>query len=152
MPQKTLSNQNDRIMKISTKWLLAIGLMLCIDNVHAQQRFFCEVSGRGTELSFDFGTDKDQTFIESLKGFDFRDRMELVDANGKRIKFNNMVNAANYMASKGWNFQQAYSSMEDSISTTHWIFYKDAESLEKAKEGLTTRSDYKNNRRQGKGK
>ena len=47
------------------------------------------------------------------------------------------------MAEKGWKFLQAYSSNSGKEHIEHWIFCKDAENFEKAKEGLTTRDEYK---------
>ena len=53
-----------------------------------------------------------------------------------------MVDAANYMVERGWTFQQAYSSFYSTRAVIHWIFYKDAESIEKAREGIMTKEDY----------
>lgn len=47
-----------------------------------------------------------------------------------------MVDAANYMVDKGWNFQQAYSSAYGGKPVIHWIFYKDADNMDKAREGI----------------
>lgn len=41
-----------------------------------------------------------------------------------------MVDAANYMVDKGWNFQQAYSSAYGGKPVIHWIFYKDADNMD----------------------
>ena len=54
-----------------------------------------------------------------------------------------MVDAGNYMSDKGWNFLQAYTSVYGSQAIVHWIFYKDAESPEKAIEGIETKETYK---------
>lgn len=53
-----------------------------------------------------------------------------------------MVDAANYMVDRGWTFQQAYSSVYSGNPIIHWIFYKDAENMEKASEGIMTKSEY----------
>ena len=63
--------------------------------------------------------------------------------NGKEIKFNRMVDAANYMAEKGWTFQQAYSSTNSGIPVIHWIFYKDASNFDEARKGIITQEEYK---------
>ncbi len=47
-----------------------------------------------------------------------------MDENGEEIKFNSMVDAANYMVDKGWKFQQAYSSAYGGKPIIHWIFYR----------------------------
>ena len=68
----------------------------------------------------------------------------IVDDNGKEIEFNSMVDAANYMVERGWVFQQAYSSVYFSKKPVlHWIFYKDANSFEEAREGILTKEEYK---------
>ena len=63
-----------------------------------------------------------------------------------------MVDAANYMVQRGWQFQQAYSSAYGGRPVIHWIFYKDAESIEKAKEGILTKSEYKRIKQEQKNK
>ena len=60
----------------------------------------------------------------------------------EEIKFNSMVDAANYMVDKGWNFQQAYSSAYGGKPVIHWIFYKDADNMDKAREGIMTKTEY----------
>ena len=53
-----------------------------------------------------------------------------------------MVDAANYMVEKGWSFQQAYSSAYGGHPVIHWIFFKDAETIEEAKKGIMTKEEY----------
>ena len=67
----------------------------------------------------------------------------MVDENGKEIDFNSMVDAANYMSEKGWNFQQAYTSFYEGNVIHHWIFYKEADSQEEAGKGIMTKEKYK---------
>lgn len=62
--------------------------------------------------------------------------------SSEEIKFNSMVDAANYMVDKGWNFQQAYSSAYGGKPVIHWIFYKDADNMDKAREGIMTKTEY----------
>ena len=59
-----------------------------------------------------------------------------------------MVDAGNYMSNKGWFFMQAYTSVYGSNVIVHWIFYKDAESPEKAIEGIMTKETYKKQEKQ----
>ena len=54
-----------------------------------------------------------------------------------------MVDAANYMVERGWHFQQAYSSIYGGNPIIHWIFYKDAENMQKAREGIMTKDEHK---------
>ena len=74
---------------------------------------------------------------------DLSSKLKFVDEKGKEINFNSMVDAANYMVQRGWVFQQAYSSLLYGGSPIiHWIFFKDAETMEKAKEGILTKEEY----------
>ena len=52
-----------------------------------------------------------------------------------------MVDAANYMSEKGWNFQQAYTSVYAGNVIQHWIFYKEAETQEEAGKGIMTKRE-----------
>lgn len=123
------------------KWLLACCLILSTEWIHAQQRYYCEIKGieksiSGLKIIFDFGTDASYN-IGSLN-----DKLKFVDDRGEEIKFNSMVDAANYMVERGWQFQQAYSSVYGEHSVIHWIFFKDAENMAKAKEGIVTKKEY----------
>lgn len=115
----------------------------------AQQRFYCEVKGiekdftSGLKIIFDFGTNTSYNLWGTLSS-----KLKFVDKDGKVIKFNSMVDAANYMVERGWTFQQAYSSAYGGKPVIHWIFYKDAENMEKAREGIMTRKEYQENKNQ----
>ena len=129
---------------LNIKILLFLCLMYCAGNVSAQHRYYCEVKGIEKELSsglkiiFDFGTKASYNIWGDLSS-----KLKFVDENGEVIDFNSMVDAANYMVSKGWSFQQAYSSAYSGKSIIHWIFYKDAENMEKAREGIMTKTEYR---------
>ncbi|MBR1521447.1 MAG: hypothetical protein IJ635_09445 [Bacteroidaceae bacterium] len=109
-----------------------------------EHRYYCEVKGiekslsSGLKIIFDFGTSASYNVWGDLK----KD-LKFVDEKGKEIDFHSMVDAANYMAERGWHFQQAYSSVYGSSCVIHWIFFKDAETQEQAKEGIMTKEDYK---------
>lgn len=133
------------IICIFGKYLLTFFFIMLTESLYSQQRFYCEVKGiekeitSGLKIIFDFGTQTSYNMWGDLNS-----KLKFVDENGNEIKFNSMVDAANYMVQIGWNFQQAYSSSYGSRPIIHWIFYKDAESIEKAKEGIITKSEYKN--------
>lgn len=135
------------------KWLLAFCLIVVSGHVYAQQRYYCEVKGIEKELSsglkiiFDFGTNTSYNIWGDLSS-----KLKFVDENGEEINFNSMVDAANYMVQRGWQFQQAYSSAYGGRPVIHWIFYKDAESIEKAKEGILTKSEYEKMKKEQKNK
>ena len=112
-------------------------------NAYSQHRYYCELKGieKGLtfEIIFDFGAKGTYNVLGDLSN-----DLKLVNEKGEKISFNSMVDAANYMAEWGWLFSQAYSSVYEDISVIRWIFYKDAESKEKAKEGIMTKIDFKN--------
>lgn len=138
------------------RYLIALLFTLCTALSFAQvqdtisetpkvRRFYCEVKGAENEFStdmkiiFDFGERDSFNFWGALSS-----KLQFVDNNGKIIEFNSMIDAANYMVERGWIFQQAYSSVYTSKKPViHWIFYKDAVSLEEAKKGIVTKEEYK---------
>ena len=128
------------------KKLLVLSFLLVLAlGVYAQnKRYYCEIKGvekdfsSGLKIVFDFGNNPVYSAWGGLKN-----KQKLVDENGEEIPFNSMVDAGNYMSDKGWNFLQAYTSVYGSQAIVHWIFYKDAESPEKAIEGIETKETYK---------
>lgn len=133
------------------KVLMACMGMLLALCVQAQGRkYFCEIKGIEKELSaglkvvFDFGNSPVYSIWGGLKS-----KQKLVDDTGQEIKFNSMVDAANYMAGKGWQFQQAYSSVYGGRLIQHWIFFKEADSPEEAAEGIMTKKMYKEKSQDG---
>ena len=89
------------------------------------------------KIIFDFGQNSSYSIWTDLNS-----QMKFVDEEGKVIEFNSMVDAMNFMSDKGWKFQQAYTTNRNSKSIEHWILYKDAESKEKACEGIVTKEEY----------
>jgi prophage tail gpP-like protein len=49
---------------------------------------------------------------------------QLVDAQGREMKFNSMVDAMNYMGSLGWEFEQAYVVTVGQQNVYHWLMSK----------------------------
>ena len=124
--------------------LLLLVLVLYPTMMSAQNhRYYCEVKGiektltSGLKIIFDFGTSQSYNAWGDLRG-----KLKFVDEQGKEIEFNSMVDAANYMVDKGWTFQQAYSSTYSGKPVIHWIFYKDSENFDMAREGIMTKEDY----------
>lgn len=73
----------------------------------------------------------------------FSNDRQLVDEEGHTIVFNSLLDAANYMAERGWVFRQAYTithfSKGDSGSPTHhWIMAKTITDPAEITEGLRT--------------
>lgn len=119
---------------------------ICIVNVSLAQTntFYCEIKGAEKELSsglnivFDLGTGPVYGIWSDLK-----DNQKMVDQNGREIKFNSMVDAGNYLSSKGWKFLQAYSSTYSKNCIIHWIFTKEAVTIEEAMQGIETKETFK---------
>ncbi len=112
------------------------------------KRYYCEIKGiekeltAGLKIVFDFGNNPVYSAWGGLKS-----KQKLVDDKGEEIPFNSMVDAGNYMSSKGWNFLQAYTSVYGSQAIVHWIFYKEATSPEEAVKGIVTKEQFE---KQGK--
>lgn len=133
-----------RIKIMKRLMILCIGLLFFIPIQLNARKYFCEIKGTNKALSaglkivFDFGESPVYSIWNGLKS-----QQKMVDENGKEIDFNSMVDAANYMSEKGWNFQQAYTSFYEGNVIHHWIFYKEADSQEEAGKGIMTKETYK---------
>ena len=73
----------------------------------------------------------------------FSNDRQLVDEQGNPIVFNSILDAANYMAERGWVFKQAYvlTTLSDGNSGTrvhHWIMAKTITDKSQITEGLRT--------------
>lgn len=72
---------------------------------------------------------------------------DLADSSGRRLKFQSMVGAANYLATYGWELHDSYTSFSPSILesrmhdkiVTVWILKKSITSPEEITEGIFTR-------------
>ena len=128
--------------------IIILAMMVLASNAQTT-RYLCEIKGiekdlsSGLKIVFDFGNHPIYSAWGGLKG-----KQKLVDENGEEIPFNSMVDAGNYLTRKGWNFLQAYTSVYGGQSIVHWIFYKEADSPEKALEGIMTKDAY--NKKQGR--
>jgi len=126
------------------KFILICLLTLNLGIISVQaHRYYCEVTGRqkelgGTKIIFDFGT----SFTHNLWG-DLSSRLKFVDENGNEIEFKSMVDAMNYMSDRNWTFLQAFATYSEGMEIQHWILYKDADTPEKAKDGIMTKEDWK---------
>lgn len=72
----------------------------------------------------------------------------LVDENGESIQFNSVLDAVNYMAARGWIFEQMYvvqifTKGDSNTPAYHWIMSKDVSDPAQIMEGLQTRGDTK---------
>lgn len=124
--------------------VISLFCALCVMCSFAQtQKYYCEIKGQekdftsGLKIVFDFGTNP------VYSAFGIKDSQKLVDEKGQEIKFNSMVDAGNYLSSKGWTFLQAYTSVYGSKALVHWIFSKDSDSPEEAVKGIVTKEQFK---------
>lgn len=119
--------------------------LLSVISFAQRQSYYCEIKGNEKELSsglkivFDLGTSRVYGSWTSLNG-----KQKLVNEQGEEIMFNSMVDAGNYLSSKGWKFLQAYSSVYGGNCILHWIFTKEADSIEEAMKGIETKETFKN--------
>lgn len=72
----------------------------------------------------------------------------LVDENGESIYFNSVLDAVNYMAARGWVFEQMYivqtfTKGDSNTPAYHWIMSKEVTDQAQIMEGLQTRGDTK---------
>lgn len=88
-------------------FILTILSVFVIGTFAQTQRYFCEIKGiekdlsSGLKIVFDFGNNPIYSAWGGLKS-----KQKLVDENGEEIPFNSMVDAGNYMSSKGGLFSR----------------------------------------------
>lgn len=93
---------------------------------------YCELVGTGKFMSTKVNVQVDFGQATSIwKGVDY-----LKDKDGKKISFNSMVDAMNYMGYQGWEFVQAYVVTVNNQNVYHWLLKKeiDPEDLKKIEE------------------
>ena len=114
---------------------------------HAQDpwnstKAYCEIvgtsnfTGTKVKVQIDFG--------QSKKLMTMYNQNYMVDADGKKIQFNSMVDAMNYLAQYGWNFEQAY-VVSDPISKNHvyhFLLSKEINSTDDITRGINTKGNY----------
>jgi len=82
---------------------------------------YCQLVGTGKLFSTqvtvqaDFGQER-----SFWKGVDY-----MRDWNGKKINFNSMVDAMNFMGKQGWEFVQAYVVTVNNQNVYHWLLKKE---------------------------
>ena len=101
---------------------------------------YCEIVG--TSAGFFTNKTKVEVDFGQFARLFSNDR-QLVDEQGKSIVFNSLLDAANYMAERGWVFKQAYvitnfSEGDSGASAHHWIMGKTITDKSQITEGLRT--------------
>lgn len=124
--------------------LVAVATMsICATNAQ-QHKVYCELVGTQKLLSskctvqVDFGQNQFQN-------------NKLVDENGKKLTFNSMVDAMNFMGELGWEFEQAYvvtvGSGASAQNVYHWLLSRYIGDDEDIDAGLKTKAAYKSERK-----
>lgn len=124
------------------KKCLFLMLVLISVNVMGQEprRMYCELVGTGKLFSTKVNVTVD--FGQATSFWRQEADQYLVDADGKKIKFNSMVDAMNYMGRLGWEFEQAYVVSTNQQNVYHWLLSKEVTDGERIDEGFTTKGSY----------
>lgn len=127
------------------KILLLVIFSLSCSLAGAQQKVYCELLGQGklfskkVTVTVDFGQNQWQN-------------NKLVDEDGKKIVFNSMIDAMNFMGKLGWEFEQAYvitsGSGASAQNVYHWLLSKYISEGDSIDEGIKTKAQYKSETKQ----
>jgi hypothetical protein len=108
-------------------FLFGLSTFVCCLFAHAQQKnyVYCQLLGTGKIFSTQVTVQADFGQKTSFwKGVDY-----MRDEKGKKIIFNSMVDAMNYMGLQGWEFVQAYvvtvNSWWSKQNVYHWLLKKE---------------------------
>ena len=128
-------------------FVLVVGIFLLCATAYAQERVnngepykvYCEIIGQSHSLSNKVDVELD---FGQASAFWTGDR-SLYDENGKKIKFNSMLDAANYMGRRGWDLEIAYpvvsiSGGDSGSPEYHWVMSKMVTTEAQITEGLMT--------------
>lgn len=125
------------------KLLLFVVLAFASLMVNAQERphkVYAELLGESNlmrtkvTISIDFG--------QEISFWQQHAQRQLVDAQGREMKFNSMVDAMNYMGTLGWEFEQAYVVTVGQQNVYHWLMSKIIDEEGAATEGINTRQNF----------
>ncbi len=105
---------------------------MCV-GVRAQHTVYCEV------MQFNTGTPKALIVVDfGNKGAD-----EIVDENGKKVKFKSSVDALSYFEKLGWSVVSAYSVVAyngvANVPTVHYLLQKKVASYDEKMDGIRIR-------------
>ncbi len=80
----------------------------------------------GTGKFLQAGVNVDIDWGQETKFFSSKKEYDLVDEKGKRIDFNSMIDAMNFLHKFGYRFKDAYAITINSSNVYHWIMEKGA--------------------------
>lgn len=105
---------------------------------------YCEIVGTGNltgtkvKIEIDFG--------QKVSWTGQKNQRTLVDEQGKKMEFNSMMDAVNYLAQFGWTLHSTYAVTESkgmggNGSVYHYILTKTVTSDEEVKEGIRLKAE-----------
>lgn len=115
------------------KIIMLFALVLVCVGVQAQHTVYCEI------IQFNTGTPKALIVVDfGNKGAD-----EIVDENGKKVKFKSSVDALSYFEKLGWSVASAYSVVAynglANVPTVHYLLQKKVASYDEKMYGIRTK-------------
>lgn len=122
---------------------LIAAVVMSIGAAQAQRhKVYCELVGEQKLMSTKFSVQVDFGQKQKIGYGQF-----LVDEKGKRISFNSMIDAMNFMGELGWEFEQAYivtvGSDDSQRRIYHWLLSRYMDDDEAIDAGFKTRASYK---------
>lgn len=103
-----------------------------------KKRVYCELVGTAN-----FTGTKVKVAVDFGQKVTWRSDQQLVGTDGKKLKFNSMVDAMNYMGRFNWKFIQAYAITHGNSNVYHFLLYKDIIHESEITEGFQTKAQYK---------
>ena len=117
--------------------LLFVATIICATiSANNPHKVFCELVGKQKFLSA-------KCTVEIDMGQNPYENSKLVDERGKKITFNSMIDAMNYMGRLGWDFEQAYVIAGENENVFHWLLSKEIVEDSEASEGIITKEQFK---------
>ena len=113
---------------------------------------FAELLGHGgyTLKGFSSKVNVEVDFGDENKGWWYKENNALVDDEGKKITFNSMVDAMNYMGERGWKFETSYVVTIDKQHVIHWLMSKEIPFDSDSREGIKQKKDFQNKKKDKK--
>jgi len=114
------------------KRLFILGLLLCSAWMHAQTVNGVEISELDADYIQIVGTSKllstkinvRLVFGQETKFFSSKKETDVLDENGKRVIFNSMIDALNFMSKHGYEYEDAYVLTVGNQNVYHYIMQK----------------------------
>lgn len=106
----------------------------------SKRKVYCELIGSQKLLSLKVNVTVDFGQLQKLGS----DHSLVDEETGKKLTFNSMVDAMNYMGTLGWEFETAYIVTAGSGTYVyHWLMSKYVEDQDDINDGIKTRRQYK---------